>query len=123
MKILVCEDDVSTREIIRVTLSPRGHELTITETAQEAVRAFDAARKAGKPYDLIITDIYMPGDSGFYLAGYARGLDFKGRIAALTAGEVAEMKENIAAVNAEYWPKPDAMGNLVQRVEGANGSA
>ena len=65
--------------------------------------------------EIIITDIYMPGPSGYSLAGYARGAGYKGRIAALTGSE-PELG-NLATVEAEYWPKPDALGNLIERVE------
>ncbi len=110
MRILVCEDDQSIRRIIEVTLTARGHIVESSGNAPEAILLFDAAREAEEPYDLIIADIMLPGPSGYSLAGYARGSGYEGRIAALTATR-PEM-DNLATIDAEYWPKVEAMGDM-----------
>lgn len=115
MKILVCEDEQPWRQIIELTLTPRGHEVVLTENVAEAVVAFETSRTGDAPFDLIISDVRVPGPSGYSLAGYVRGAGYKGRLAMLTASE-PELG-NLASVKAEYWPKQKALGDLVNRVE------
>lgn len=115
MKILLCEDDQSIRRIVDVTLSPRGHVVDCAENAKEAIDLFDAAWNSDAPYELILADIHLPGPSGYSLAGYVRGRGYEGRLAALTA--MGAEPDNLAQVGAEYWPKPEALGDLIERVE------
>jgi DNA-binding response OmpR family regulator len=115
MKILVCEDEQALRRIIEVTISARGHVVHGASVVSEAIALFEAAKQSGEPYDLIISDIGLPGPSGYSLAGYVRGAGYTGRLAALTASE-PEMG-NLASVKAEYWAKTTALQNLVNLVE------
>lgn len=61
--ILIVDDD----EIIRDTLKELLSEQYVCQTAGTADEAF--ARLAEKPYDLVLTDISMPGISGLDLLG------------------------------------------------------
>jgi DNA-binding response OmpR family regulator len=115
MKVLVCDDDSSVYKLIAVTLQPRGHEVVCADDVHKAVELFEQSRKIGADFDLIITDVYMPGPSGFSLAGYVRGAGYNGRLAVLSGG--APELGNLASVQAEYWPKPEAWKDLVARVE------
>ena len=117
MRILVCEDEQPIRRLIEITLQARGHTVDLTEGVMQGREQFDLSLENGEPYDLIITDVLMPGPSGFSLAGYVRGRGYQGRLAMLT-GSPPEYA-NMATVGAEYWPKVEAMGNLVNRVESA----
>ncbi len=115
MKILLCEDEKPIQTIVCVTLLPRAHTVDVANDVDEAIELFEAARKRGETYDLIMSDVGVPGPSGYALAGYVRGRGYEGRLAMFTNKE-PEI-ENLAMVKAEYWPKVDAMGNLVARVE------
>ena len=61
--ILIVDDD----EVIRDTLKELLSEHYVCKTAGTADEAF--ARLAEKPYDLVLTDISMPGISGLELLG------------------------------------------------------
>ncbi|HTG91906.1 MAG TPA: response regulator [Pyrinomonadaceae bacterium] len=61
--ILIVDDD----DVIRDTLKELLSEHYACQTAGTADEAF--ARLAEKPYDLVLTDISMPGISGFELLG------------------------------------------------------
>lgn len=121
MRILICDDEEAICRIVQVTLEPRGHRVDIASNVEAAITLFDEARRHDDGYELIIADVYMPAESGFYLAGYVRGTGYTGRLAVLT-GAILNGNEpefaNMAKVGAEYWPKPLAMGNLIERVEG-----
>jgi len=66
--ILIVDDD----EVIRDTLKELLSEHYVCKTAGTADEAF--ARLAEKPYDLLLTDISMPGISGLELLGRVLGL-------------------------------------------------
>ena len=45
-------------------LSLAGHETVFTTDGAEAVRTYLAARKGGRPFDLVIFDLTVPGGMG-----------------------------------------------------------
>ena len=63
MKVLIVEDDFSSRLLLQMLLSKYG-ECHIAVNGAEAVLAFRMALDAGKPYDLICLDIMMPEMDG-----------------------------------------------------------
>lgn len=114
--ILVCDDEWGVLHVIQITLQVRGHCVVTAMSTSQAIEKFEAYRAGGHEWDLIITDVYMPGDSGFFLAGHVRAKGYAGRLAVLTASE-ADIPA-LARVSAEYWEKGDAMGKLIDLVEG-----
>jgi two-component system cell cycle response regulator CpdR len=68
--ILVVDDDQDVLNILSATLTMAGHEVT---SAANGVAALDAIDREGHiSYDLMLTDIIMPGLNGFNLARMAR---------------------------------------------------
>ena len=66
-RILVIEDDEVARELMRMALTGRGHDVTV---AENGVAGYDAALFI-KP-DLIVTDIQMPGADGVHVVRRVR---------------------------------------------------
>ena len=66
-KILVVDDNRTNRRILEEMLKNWRMEPIISESAQEALRALDQARNAGKVVDLILSDVNMPEMDGFEL--------------------------------------------------------
>lgn len=62
-RILVAEDERAVREFVRRALENRGHQVTMVEDGIEALSAL-----GGADYDLLLTDIVMPGMDGIALA-------------------------------------------------------
>ena len=62
MNILVVDDEVSFRLLMKSILTSEGHEVHLAEDGEEAVEKVDEI-----PLDLIISDIYMPVMDGFKL--------------------------------------------------------
>jgi len=67
-RILVVEDEKSMRDLLTLTLRKEGYAV---ETTESAVRAREILAKEPS-YDLILTDISMPGMSGLELLRYVR---------------------------------------------------
>jgi CheY-like chemotaxis protein len=66
-KILVIEDDDVSRELMRMALTARGHQVTV---AENGVEGFDTALMVNP--DLIVTDIRMPGADGVHVVRRVR---------------------------------------------------
>jgi signal transduction histidine kinase/CheY-like chemotaxis protein/ligand-binding sensor domain-containing protein len=67
MKILVTDDNETNRRILKGTLELWQAHPTCVESGKAAVRELLAAVDAGKPYQLLITDMHMPDQDGFGL--------------------------------------------------------
>jgi len=69
-RILVVDDERGMREGCRRILAPEGHQVTLAESAEEALRVF-----APGTQDLALIDLKMPGMSGLDLLARLRELD------------------------------------------------
>ena len=78
------------------------------DSGEKAIALFDAAEVASQsdPYDLVITDLEMPGVNGFDVAKHIKGLNKFLPIVMLTEKEITkqEAKEYGCAT---YFPKSD----------------
>jgi len=66
-RILIVDDEKSMRELLTIALEPDGHQV-------RSVPSVAAARDAlaGEPYDLVVSDIAMPGETGLDLLAEVR---------------------------------------------------
>jgi CheY-like chemotaxis protein len=62
-RILVVDDEAMVTDLLRDTLQRWGHVATVAYSGEEALRLFDA-----QPYDMVLTDLRMPGMGGEELA-------------------------------------------------------
>jgi CheY-like chemotaxis protein len=63
-RVLVMDDEEVIRRVAGRMLSLAGHEAAFAADGAEAVRAYQAARQAGRPFDLVIFDLTVPGGMG-----------------------------------------------------------
>jgi two-component system, chemotaxis family, sensor kinase CheA len=68
-RVLLVDDSLFFRDLLRPVLSVAGYEVTTAETADEAL----GMREAGQRFDAIVSDIEMPGMNGFEFAEAVRG--------------------------------------------------
>jgi CheY-like chemotaxis protein len=62
-RILLADDDVATRDLVQRALALDGHQVVSTQDGSEAL---DQLKDAGR-FDLLITDVQMPGLDGVTL--------------------------------------------------------
>jgi PAS domain S-box-containing protein len=67
LKVLVADDNRTSRRILAGMLNHWEMKLDAVEGGEEALAALSAAREAGEPYKLIIVDLLMPKMGGFEL--------------------------------------------------------
>ena len=60
LRILVVDDDPLLLKVLRDTLDIDGHAVTVANGGQAGIDAFIAARDAGTPFSIVITDLGMP---------------------------------------------------------------
>jgi CheY-like chemotaxis protein len=66
-RILIAEDDPAVRAFVTRALTHRGHEVEAVEDGLQALEKLGACAEDA-PFDLLITDIVMPGLDGIGLA-------------------------------------------------------
>ena len=64
-RILVADDEPAIRDTIGAVLMRRGAAVTTHADGVQAINAVQTAMDAGKPYDLIVSDVRMPGCNGY----------------------------------------------------------
>jgi signal transduction histidine kinase/CheY-like chemotaxis protein len=63
-RVLLMDDDESIRQIGAMLLRNMGLEATLASEGAEAVHKFGEARDSGRPFDLLILDLTIPGGKG-----------------------------------------------------------
>ncbi|MCL1806764.1 MAG: response regulator transcription factor [Oscillospiraceae bacterium] len=111
-KILVVEDDRELNQAVCSTLSRNGFEAVGCPGANEA---YDALY--GTLFDLIVSDIMMPGIDGFEFAKTVRGLNTDIPILFMSArDDLASKEHGFRAGIDDYMVKPIILDELILRI-------
>jgi DNA-binding NtrC family response regulator len=113
-RILVVDDDPSLRRVLQAQLEQEGYEVAVAVSAQQTLSVLEL-----RPFDLVITDLRMPGMSGLELLKHARSQYPQTIVIVLTAfGTVDTAVEAMKAGAYDYLTKPvhpDEMTAVVRR--------
>ena len=102
MKILVVDDEEGARELFNTILTDEGYEVTLANDGQDALSCM-----RGNTYDLVVTDIKMPGMDGLQLLQEIRKAGSQADVIMVTAyGEVESYLKAMSLGAAEYINKP-----------------
>jgi signal transduction histidine kinase/ActR/RegA family two-component response regulator len=111
VRVLVVDDDANTRELLTEALGSSGARVTAADSARYAL---DRLHRDGA--DVIVSDIAMPGEDGFWLMKTIRSLPGKlGRTPAIALTALARSEDRARAIEAGYqihMPKPVQLGEL-----------
>ncbi len=113
--ILVAEDDRAVQSFVSRALTHRGHRVTAVNDGMQALEALDGTQET---YDLLVTDIVMPGLDGIGLAlKVAR--DFPGLPILMMTGYSAERQRahNLDELICEVITKPFTLKQLCDVAE------
>jgi response regulator RpfG family c-di-GMP phosphodiesterase len=116
-RVLLIEDDAATRNLIARHLGREGYAVTAVEAAEEGmVEAADAA------FDVVISDVHLPGLSGIELAGYLLSRDANVPIVLVTGDpDEALAREALSRGPVSYLLKPFELFELDAAVRQAIG--
>ncbi|MFN3701078.1 MAG: response regulator [Alphaproteobacteria bacterium] len=115
-KILLAEDDSSMRDFLTLALTKAGHEVLATSNGLDALEAL----KADQSFELLLSDIVMPGMDGIELSRSATNISPKLKVMFITGfAAVAMGQQNAAPERAapRVLPKPFHLKELVGQVE------
>lgn len=116
MKILLADDDPLIRESLNMVLVKKGHEVILAADGDEAL----AKAKAGE-FDLLITDIFMPGREGPEVVQEVKALYPRVKILAISSDAVAGFSSFLRmmeAVGADATlQKPFTPAQLMQKID------
>ncbi|MBX9824958.1 MAG: response regulator [Xanthobacteraceae bacterium] len=112
LSVLVAEDNDINALLTRSLLTRLDHHPEIAADGAAAIDCWQAARDAGRPYDLILMDVHMPGVDGLEAARRIRAIEAESgsprtRIIALTANAFDEDREACLAAGMDgFLVKP-----------------
>lgn len=113
MKILVVDDEEGARELFNTILTDEGYEVTLANNGQDAL-----SRMKSSTYDLVVTDIKMPGMDGLQLLQELRKTGCQADVIMVTAyGEVESYLKAMSLGAAEYINKPIRIKELKRIVQ------
>lgn len=120
-RILFVEDEESVRAIAAKTLRKRGY--TVTE-AGDGEEAFELLEEAQDPFDLMISDVVMPGMGGPALLKKGRPLLGDARIVFISGYAEEEFSDLLSEEpDVTFLPKPFTLAQLAERVKAEIGDA
>jgi CheY-like chemotaxis protein len=116
-RILIADDDAATRELARRALESEGHAVTAAQDGSDALERFEAASGA---FDLLVSDVEMPGLDGIALVGRLRAIAPELRVVLMSgfAGSVGRAEE-IGAPEPRMISKPFTLDQLRSAVKAA----
>src|SRR5450755_209140 len=102
LSILVAEDNEINALLARALLTRLGHRVTVAGNGEAAVESWQTARADGRPYDLVLMDVQMPGVDGLQAARRIRATEAAAgerpvRMLALTANAQSEDRADCLA--------------------------
>lgn len=115
-KILVIEDVEGMRSIMALMLGQSGYDVDVACNGTEGQRALD-----GVPYDLVITDLFMPEGDGFDVLRHMKEKQMTVPVIVMSGGSAMlsadwALKGAAALANATL-EKPFHKHDLIQTVE------
>jgi DNA-binding NtrC family response regulator len=116
-KLLIVEDDESVRTLAARALERAGHMIDIAADGAQGLALIRAARGG---YDLVVSDIRMPGMDGIQMAKAAASLFPAMKILLMTG--YADQRERAAELNGvivDVVQKPFTLAEIRARVERA----
>ena len=115
--ILVVDDESRMRHILKIILGLEGHNV---EGAQDGETALAMVRE--RPYDLIISDIRMPGMDGLVLLDHIRAMEYPCPVIIITAyATIDSAVEAMKRGAVDYITKPFEESRIILTVEKALG--
>ena len=114
--ILIIDDDPAVLGILRRILEEAGHSVTDAPDGEVALRHYE-----GKPADLVITDIFMPGMDGIEFLVYIRKTFPAARVLAMSGGGILSRDQALSDASLlgadEILQKPFSKAEVLEAVD------
>jgi CheY-like chemotaxis protein len=117
-RVLIVDDEESTRLLLgRILESVPGLESTLAEDGKQALELL-----AGRPFDLVLLDLLMPGIGGIQALTKMRASSANKRTPVIVVSVIADAETKIVCQSmgvVDYIVKPIERQALIRAVEGA----
>lgn len=114
-RVLVVEDDEALGELFAQVLAERGHEVALATDVPSAIEHL-----AGRSFDVVVTDLRLPGASGLELLAWLQARSLPVRVVVASAFATVELSHHARRLGArEVLSKPIEPEALVAAVEAA----
>ena len=116
----MAEDDGAMRDLVTETLYPAGYVVTEAASGKEMLRILREASVAEYPadaFDLIVTDVRMPGNTGLDVVARIRAAGCHTPVIVVTAFPDDEVRDRAEQLNAVLLEKPFALQTLRSAVD------
>jgi two-component system cell cycle response regulator len=112
-RVLIVDDERFFRDLFQEMLTARGHQVRVAASGEEALRML-----AGDRFDLLVTDVVMPGMDGIALVREARAREPELPAVAVTGRDDVKLAvQAMKAGCADFLSKPVDRAELVDVVE------
>jgi len=116
-RILIADDEVTLLQTMAFTLKRKGFETVIVNNGNTAINKIKETYSNNESYDLIITDIQMPGMSGLQLIEKINALDITVPILAISGyGNMSLVVDLMRAGCKDYLDKPFSMQEFINHI-------
>jgi CheY-like chemotaxis protein len=113
--ILIIDDDPGVLGILRRILEEAGHSVTDAPDGEVALRHYE-----GKPADLVVTDIFMPGMDGIEFLVHIRKTFPEARVLAMSGGGILSRDQALSDASLlgadEILQKPFSKAEVLEAV-------
>jgi len=114
-KILITDDDMDLRELLTEAVSNWGYEVSVAKEGEEALRKLRMER-----FDIVITDLMMPGMDGLALLQKIKELDKETLVIIITGYATIETAVKAIETGAyDYITKPFRLDELMIVIKNA----
>jgi two-component system cell cycle sensor histidine kinase/response regulator CckA len=118
--ILLCEDEISIRKLVRAMLVKFGYQVIEAETPERAV---EITRTSPDPIHLLLTDIVMPQINGFDLAHKVQGMRPQVKVLFMSGYTDNQVSRSwVLDPGTPFIQKPFTAASLTQKVREAIGN-
>lgn len=117
-RVLVIEDDPGIRKILQRVLTSAGHEVVATANESEAIRAAGEWR-----FDLVISDVIMPGRSGPEVVGGFQDLGYSFEVIYMSGYTNNVISRHAGMDDANFIQKPFQASDVLNKIDEVLGAA
>ncbi|MEO9462734.1 MAG: response regulator [Marinomonas sp.] len=118
-KVLLVEDEDMVRAVAERSLARAGYEVTAWADGEEGLADFTA----GSRYDLIVSDVVMPGLDGPAMVRGIREIDPNIPVLFMSGYAEEQLRKDIDVPNMHFIPKPFSVKEISAKVGSVMGSA
>lgn len=115
--VLIAEDDGSLRDMLETILKLEGHHVTSVPSADAMLRAVGGSPRAGSAFDVLLTDVRMPGTSGLDVVATLRAEGHRLPIIVMTAFPDESTRCRAEELDALLIAKPFALDTICAAIQ------